>query len=69
MARKLIVSKFKFFYFEVVRACLFVCCNGMCKPGLSDTKSNFEWAFQLDTRGFNATLSHWILSVSAVNLR
>ena len=39
MVRKVIVSK----YFEVVRVCLFVCCNGVCKSGLSSTKPTFEW--------------------------
>ena len=30
-------------YFEVVRVCSFVCCNGVCKSGLSSTKTKFEW--------------------------
>ena len=34
MARKIILSKFNFFYFKVVRVCSFVCCNGVCKSGL-----------------------------------
>ena len=42
MARKEIVSNSNFFYFEVVRVCLFVCCNGVCKFGLSSTKTKFE---------------------------
>ena len=42
-ARKVIVGKFKFFYFEVVRVCSFVCCKGVYKSGLSFTKTKFEW--------------------------
>ena len=29
--------------FEVLRVCSFVCCNGVCKSGLSSTKTKFEW--------------------------
>ena len=32
-----------FFYFEVVRICSFVCCNGVCKSGVSSTKTKIEW--------------------------
>ena len=26
-----------------MRVCSFVCCNGVCKPGLSSAKTEFEW--------------------------
>ena len=58
MARKEIVSNSNFFYFEVVRVCLFVCCNGVCKFGLSSTKTKSNDTIQQDTRGFNAAFSH-----------
>ena len=41
--RKVIVRKFKFFHFKVVRVCSFVCCNGVCKSCLSFPKTKFEW--------------------------
>ena len=35
--------KIQIFYFEVVRVCSFaVCCNNVCKSGLSPTKTKFE---------------------------
>ena len=40
MARKVVMSKFKFF--EVVRVWSFVCCNGEYKPDLSFTKTEFD---------------------------
>ena len=62
MARKIILSKFNFFYFKVVRVCSFVCCNGVCKSGLPPQKPNLNETLERDTRGFNAAF----LSFSAV---
>ena len=39
-----------------MRACSFVCYNGLCKSGLSSTKTKFEW-IKRDTRGFNTVFS------------
>ena len=60
------MSKFNFFYFEVVRVCSFVCCSGVCKSGLSSTKSKFEWHTPTRHKGFNAAFSQKIPSVSVV---
>ena len=59
MGRKVIESKFKFFYSEVVRVRSFVYCNDVCKSGLS-LKFNSNETLQWDTRGFNGAFSHWI---------
>ena len=52
------MSKFNFFYFEVVRVCSFVCCNGVCDSGISFTKINSNGTLQRDTREFNAAFTH-----------
>ena len=48
-ARKVIVSKFKFFILKL-RVCSFVCCNGVCKSGLSSQKLNTNGTLQRDAR-------------------
>ena len=59
--------KIQIFYFEVVRVCSFaVCCNDVCKSGLSPTKTKFEWYTPTRHKGINAAFSHWIPSVSVV---
>ena len=42
---------FQFFNFKVVRICSFVCCNGMCKSGLSSTKTKFKWDISTRHKG------------------
>ena len=50
-----------------MRVCSFaVCCNGVCKSGLSPTKTKFEWYTPTRHKGINAAFSHWIPSVSVV---
>ena len=60
------MSKFNFFYFEVVRDCSFVCCNGVCDSGISFTKINSNGTLQRDTREFNAAFTQNIPSISVV---
>ena len=44
MGMKVIVRKWiHFFYFEVVKVGSFVFCSGVCKSGLSSSKTKFEW--------------------------
>ena len=59
------MSKFNFFYFEVVRVCFLVCCNGACKSGLSFTKTKFEWHNPTRHKGINAAFSQ---NISVVQL-
>ena len=61
MARKVIVSKFQFFFFEVVRVCMFLsrffaakACVNLLFPL---QKPNSDGTLQLSTRGFNAAFS------------
>ena len=50
-----------------MRVCSFVCYNGVCKSGLSFTKTKFErHKLQRDTREFNAAFSQKIPSISVV---
>ena len=60
------MSKFNFFYFEVVRVCSFVCCNGVCDSDISFTKINSNGTLQRDTREFNAAFTQKIPSISVV---
>ena len=60
------MSKFNFFYFEVVRVCSFVCSNGVCDSGISFTKINSNGTLQRDTREFNAAFTQNIPSISVV---
>ena len=52
--------------FEVVRVCSFFCCNGVCKSGLSSTKTKFEWDTSIRHKGIYAALFNLIASVSAL---
>ena len=64
VARKVIVGKFKFFIlklWEFTR--LFIAMASVNLVFLSQEPNSNE-VLQLDTRGFNAAFSHWILSVS-----
>ena len=42
---------FQFFNFKVMRICSFVCCNGVCKSGLSSTKTKFKWGISTRHKG------------------
>ena len=59
-------EQIQIFYYEVVRVCSFVSCNGVCKSSLSSIKLNSNDTLQRDTRRFNAAFSDWIPSVSVV---
>ena len=66
MARKVIVSKFKFFImklWEFARLFTATACVNLIFP---PQKLNSNEALQLDTRGFNAAFSLWIPPVSVV---
>ena len=67
MGMKVIVRKWiHFFYFEVVKVCSFVFCSGVCKSGLSSSKTKFEWDALTGHKGIKAAFSHSIPSFSAV---
>ena len=66
MARKVIVSKFKFSImklWEFARLFIVTACVNLVFP---PQKLNSNEALQLDTRGFNAAFSLWIPPVSVV---
>ena len=65
--RKVIVRKFKFFHFKVVRVCSFVCCNGMCKSCLSFPKTKFEWYTPTRHKEISCSFMQFTVQMSKLN--
>ena len=66
MAKNVIVSKVKLFSLKLWEFALFFAAMACVNLVFPPQKLNSNETFQLDTREFNASFSHWIPSVSVV---